>query len=52
MQSRLWVLEKINLGFEATATVSLAALREPDLTDLRAVLTAAPERAEALILRR
>jgi hypothetical protein len=52
LQSRLWVLETINLGFEATATMSLAALREPDLSDLRAVLTAAPERAEALILRR
>jgi hypothetical protein len=36
MQSRLWVLEKLNLGFEATATMSLAALREPDLTGRRA----------------
>src|ERR1700727_854674 len=35
MQSRLWVLEKINLGFEATKTSVLVPLRKPDLTGRR-----------------
>lgn len=51
MQSRFWVLERINLGFEAIATMSLAPLWKSHLTSRRAVLKAALEPADALYLR-